>query len=334
MMGMRALDWMSLPGLDLSAGTITLPLWAAGAAAGLVVLFLIVAIFRAGLVVSLGCVVGLGLVAVAVVTAVNLVNRQDRAEERRSLERRLTALTVGAIAPGSPLSCLDANVGEAVEGSCEKTMFASPESVAAATAFVGARLSLLIDGLDFANRIDPNYENALVGLRRGIEADRFGFVAQVLASRDGCTPGKCDTFQWLRDATRIRANLNERTFESLVARNSSGWPARTRSTTPVAAAPAAAPPSSAPSSGITFPSAASIPPVSIMNNEPAATAAPPPPTPPVASAPAATPPARRPAPAAAQPARTAQPRTQPTTAPPVQLGPPAAASAGTQPRTQ
>jgi hypothetical protein len=295
-------------------------------------LFLVLAIFRAGSKAVLGAVLGVGVVVAVAVSAVTLINRQDRTEERRALDRRLAALTEGVIAPGSALGCLDANIGEAVEGSCERAVFASPESVAAATALANARLTLLIDGLDFANRNDPSFEYALAGLRRGIETDRFGFVAQVLAARDGCTPAKCDVFQWLRDATRIRANLNERTFDGMVARNSSSWPTRTRAGTPVAAAPASAPPSSPASSGITFPSAASIPPVSIMNSEPALA------TPPAAAVPPAAPPAAPAAaprhPAAAPPPRTAQRRTQPTAAPPVQLGPPPAASAGTPQRTQ
>jgi hypothetical protein len=320
-MGMAALDWLSLlPGLDLSAGTLTVSLWVAGGAAGLLVLLLFLAAVRVGTAGALGAVVGLGVVVVVAASAVTVINRHDRAEERRALDTRLATLTASAVTPGSMLGCLDGNIGEAVEGSCERAVFASPESVAAATTYVSARLALLIDGLDFANRVDPNFETTLTGLRRVVETDRYGFVAQILASREGCTPAKCDTFQWLRDATRIRANLNERTFDGLVGRNASNWPARSRAAVPVAGAPAAAPASSPPSSGISFPSAASIPPVSIMSSEPSAAA----PQPPAASAPPA---ARRPA--ASAPPRSTQPRA-PTAAPPVQLTPPAA-TAGTQP---
>jgi hypothetical protein len=321
-MGMAALDWL-LPGLDPAAGTLTVSLWVAGGVAGLLVLLLVLAVFRVGTAGVLGAVVGAGAVVVLAVTAVTLVNRHDRAEERRMLDARLGTLTASAVAPGSMLGCLDGNIGEAVEGSCERALFASPESVAAATAYVSARLALLIDGLDFANRADPSFETGLAALRRVLEVDRYGFVAQILASRDGCTPAKCDTFQWLRDATRIRGNLNERTFDGLVARNASNWPARSRATVPVATAPGAAPPSVSPSSGITFPSAASIPPVSIMNSEPSASA----PQPPAAAPAPATP--RRPA---TTTPRSAQPRT-PAASAPVQLTPPAA-TAGTQQRTQ
>jgi hypothetical protein len=301
-----------------------LSLWIAGGAAVLLILVLALAIFRSGLGRVVGAVVGVGLIGVAVVATFTLIGRSDRAEERRALDRRLSELAAGAMAPGSSLACLDAGIGETVEGACEKAVFAGPETVAAATAFMNARLNLLVDGLDFAYRGDPAYENALAGLRRAIEADRFGLVAQVLASRDGCTPAKCDAFQWLRDATRIRANLNEHTFESVVARNASSWPTRGRGGSPMVAAPTA----TSPITHMTFPPAASIPPVSVTNSEPAAPASPPPAAAPAPAAPpaaAAAPPRRPPQP------RTAQPRTSP--APPVQLGP-ATQNGGTQSRTQ
>jgi hypothetical protein len=47
-----------------------------------------------------------------------------------------------ALNAGSILGCLDRNIGETVEGACEKTLFAGPETVAAATAYLAARLSL------------------------------------------------------------------------------------------------------------------------------------------------------------------------------------------------
>lgn len=308
---------MSLPVVDPAAGTVTLPLWAAG---GVLLLFLAVVLFRGALGKLIGLVAVVGLVGVAAVAAATLMTRSDRAEDRRALDRRLADLTARAIAPGSVLACLDAGIGEAVEGACEKAVFASPETVAAATTFVDARLTLLADGLEFASHNDPTYENALAGLRRSTEVDRFGLVAQVLAARDGCTAAKCDALQWLHDSARIRANLNDRVFDGVVARNASNWLNRPRAGTPVAAAPA--PPSGVPVTGITFPSAASIPPVSIMNNEPGAAV-------PAAQSPAAgtPPPAARRTQPAGQP-RSAQPRTNA----PVQISP--NSNGGAQSRSQ
>ena len=106
------------------------------------------------------------------------------------------------MAPGSALACLDANAGEAVERACEKALFATPESVAAAVAYVSAKLTLLADGLDYARRVDGAYAAQLEGLRRAAETDRFGLVAHVLATRDGCTAESCATFKLLEDPSR------------------------------------------------------------------------------------------------------------------------------------
>jgi len=57
----------------------------------------------------------------------------------RLLDERLAALLVRAVAPGSALSCLDELAGETVEAACEKAVFASPEAVSAAVAYVTAK---------------------------------------------------------------------------------------------------------------------------------------------------------------------------------------------------
>jgi hypothetical protein len=63
----------------------------------------------------------------------------------------------------------------------------------------------------------------LTNLRRALERDRFGIVAQVLAARDGCTPTQCDAFAMLRDARRVRANMAERRYASMIERHVAGW---------------------------------------------------------------------------------------------------------------
>lgn len=317
-------DNVPLPAVDYAAGTILLPFWAAAAAAALLLLLLFLAAFRAGFGDAVGSIFRVALIAVIAVVAWTFINRfaeRDRADERRALDQRLADLTARALAPGSTLGCLEAGLGEAVEGGCEKALFASPETVGAAVNYVAARWSLLVDGIDFAGRKDPSYEAAIEGVRRALESDRFGFVAQMLTVREGCTALKCEAMSALRDANRVRANLGERTFDGLVARNAAGWSARSRP----GGAPVAAMPGSAPTVGLNFPSASSIPPVSIMSSEPPAPAAPP------AAAPG---PANPPTTGAIAPRRApAKPR-PPQTAAPVPLGPPPAAAAAPQPRAQ
>lgn len=313
----------SLFGVDLS-GSIALPSWLVAASALLLVLFLFLSLFRAGPANTLGTLLWIGAVGFGVWATWTFLERsaeRDHAAERRALDAREIELTSRAVVPGSALACLDGLTGETTESACEAAIFASPESVAAAASYVSARLALYADSLEFANRRDASYAGSIAALRRSLEADRFGIVAHVLATRDGCTADRCEAMALLRDPNRIRANLSGRTFEIVVARHVANWPARQRSTAVPPNGPAA--PVGSGAATLSFPSSASIPPVSIMTAEPPAPqAAPPPPT--------AAAPARRPAAGQAQPQAQQQPAqsrpaaqaAQPRPAPPVQLVPP------------
>ena len=292
-------DKLPLSGLDPYA-PLTVPLWAAGAAAGLLLLLLLVALFRGGVGAVIGSVVRIALLALAMVgawLAFNWVQDRDRIEARRALDQRLDELTARALAPGSVLGCLEPGLSDAVDNSCEKELFANPETIGAATALVAARWSLLAHAAEQARR-DPGYDARLDGLRRTLQADRYGFLAQVLSTREGCTASRCEGLDRLSDPTRVRANLAERTFESLVARNAVAWANRVHAPTTAAA------PVVPPNPNVSFPSASSIPPVSIMSTEPGAGATP--------AAAAPTPPRRPPPPKAApRPAATKRAPTPP-----------------------
>jgi hypothetical protein len=294
------LDW--LPGLDLASGTFTVPLWAVGVAAALLVALVVIAVIRAGLNEFGSLVFRVAVIVIAVAFGWTYVNRtaeRDRADERRALDQRAAELMGRAVTPGSAIACLEATNTETVEGACERAVFATPETVAAATAYVSARLSLLSDAHDYTSRRDQGYESAIAGLRRTIAADRYGLASQVLATRDGCTADACDAFSLVYDDKKLRANLKDRLFDITVARYAVSWPTRTR---PLASSAPGSGPVTPPGPNVTFPSAQSIPPVSIMNAEPpqaaaatspAQAAAPAPEPRPTNSAPASA--ARRPA---------------------------------------
>jgi hypothetical protein len=119
-------------------------------------------------------------------------------------------------------------------------------------------------------RRDGNEDAVLPGLRRSLEIDRFGFVAQVLATRYGCSLDRCDALNMFRDGSRIAANLQDASFEAYLARYAGGWPIKPQQRpSPVADAggPSGFGPSPVPP-GFQVPSSASIPPVSIMDPEP------------------------------------------------------------------
>jgi hypothetical protein len=260
-----SLDW--LPGLDPATGTFTLPLWLAGVAAALFVALLIIAVIRAGVAEFGSMIFRIAIVVIAVVFGWTYVTRtaeRDRADERRALDSRAVELVGRAVAPGSAIACLEATNTETVEGSCERAVFASPETVAAASAYIGARLSLLADAHEFTSRRDQAYESQIAGLRRTIAADRYGLASQVLAVRDGCTADACDAFGLVYDDKKLRANMRDRLFDITIARYAANWPTRTR---PLASG------GPAPGSNAQFPSA--TPPASMMAAEPPAAPSPP-----------------------------------------------------------
>ncbi len=238
-----SLDW--LPGLDLSTGTFTLPLWVVGVAAALFVALIIIAIVRSGLTELGSLAFRIAIIAIAVVFGWTYLNRsgeRDRADERRALDQRAADLVGRAVVPGSAIACLEATNTDTVEGACERAVFASPETVAAATAYLSARLSLLADASDYTAKRDQSYESAISGLRRTIAADRYGLASQVLATRDGCTADACDAFSLVYDDKKLKANLRDRLFDVTVARYAVNWPTRSRPLASSAVAGAEYPP--------------------------------------------------------------------------------------------
>src|SRR5215813_10978138 len=294
---------------------VSLPVWAVAAIGAVLVLACALAFVRAGgegrSVPALILVLILGLVvALAGWWARDHFARRDLEAEQRALDTRAFELATRAFMPGSALGCLDAIAGETVEGACEKALFASPEASAAAVSYVAAQLSLLAS----ARELGPHGGTAsgMLALRHALEADRFGIVAHVLATRDGCAPDQCSAFAWLGDTSRIKVNLAERPFDARIRTYAADWSAagaRALASTPPSPAPSAA--AKAPNN-LYFPSAKSIPPVNIMTPEPPPAQRPPQDTTGAAEAATPTPPRRPPQtnsqtrpPSSAAPARAA-----------------------------
>jgi hypothetical protein len=219
------------------------------------------------------------LTFIAVFGYFTVAARRDDDAARRALAMRQAALAAQTLAPGSALACLDDAAGETVGAACEKAVFATPETTAAAVDLTAARLSLLADMTRFDLSADPGLRAARAQLRRSIELDRYGLAAHVLADRDGCTADKCEAFAWVGDPTVLKTNLRGQPYGVYVDRHAAQWKNEKANGTPVASAapaaglqPDAGPPRpaghEAVSSQYDFPSAASIPPISIMNAEP------------------------------------------------------------------
>jgi hypothetical protein len=266
-------------GVDSDIGNSALRLWVAAGSAALLVFVCALAFdwtrtrtFARISVVVLGAMLGASL-AWAFLDAASV---RDRNAERLALEMRTAELNTQVLTPGSPLACLDGVAGDSVEAACEKALFAAPATVAAATSYVAARLVLLADMAAYTRR-GANIDATLLPLRHSLENDRFGFVAHALAMRDGCTSDNCKALALLHDPSRVRANLSGQTLDRYLDHYLTAWAQSPDAPVADAGSPQAAVSAlnqtGAPGQkkvviDIDFPSAASIPPVSIMNPEP------------------------------------------------------------------
>lgn len=258
-----------MPDINAVTGAVTLPMWTVGAVAAVFLVLTMLAVAQHGVGQVMTAVLRAGVV-IGVVAAgwayLQYLGRQEQTALRHDLDNRARTLLARAVAPGSALSCLDELAGEAVEAACGKAVFASPEAVAAAVSYVTAQLAIVSEASDFARRVDPSYGGELVPVRAALELDRFGIVAHVLESR-GCKAERCDALELFSDSTRVAGNMRDHVFDELVGKFAAAWNSPRPAMAAVDAATAAAPPPSAPHpvpSQYDFPSAESIPAVSIM----------------------------------------------------------------------
>ncbi|MGM4918538.1 hypothetical protein [Tardiphaga sp. 813_E8_N1_3] len=297
----------------------TLPMWLALAASVFFALIVLATLLRAEKSVANGALTVITLLAIGVAAAATLRKSETAGQEAShvaSMPQVNTSLPA--------LSCLDDLAGDMVLAGCEKVLFGSADSVAAAVSASAAQINRLIAHGDVA-AANKSMTPDLAGLRRAIERDRYGLIAYVLQSRDRCMPESCAAYAALTDHKRIAANMEERTYAGLVTRYAPGWnapPAAAAAATGALAGLPASVPTGKPTTA-DFPSSSSIPPISIMTETPA----PAPKTPPAAAnaqAPApraatATPPS---AAAKKQPVPKTAARPQaPATVAPVQLAP-------------
>jgi hypothetical protein len=335
------MNWAWTTSLDQLWRSPTFPMGLTLAAAAFFGIILLIALLRAEKSVANGALTVITLLAIGI-AAVTTMRGLGPGDRGASGETR-SAQQTSAVLPA--LSCIDDLAGETVLTACEKALFGSAESTAAAVSYAASQVTRLTAFGDAAtaNR-SLSYE--LLTLRHAIERDRYGLIAQVLVARE-CTPSQCAAFRALTDTRQIVANMTGRAYDGLVSRYAASWNA------PAAAAPVAALSPSVPTGKPTnadFPTAASTPAVSIMTPEPASAAAPSapraaasPPASPTAAAPTAASPASaanaallspRPTSSAAPAALAAAkkqsaPKPSRTSSAPVQLAPAVAPAAST-----
>jgi hypothetical protein len=315
------MNWAWASSFDQIWSSPALPMWMMLAAAGFFGLILLVTLLRAERSVANGALTVIALLAIAIALAA-VVRVDGPAGQTTPTEARAQAAMTASL---PALSCLDDLAGDAVAMGCEKALFGAPDVAAAAVSTTAARIDRLT-ALGDAATAEKSLTPDIKVLRKSLERDRYGLVAQVLVVRDGCTQFDCAAFRSLTDQQQVAANMDSHLYDTLVARYAPTWnaPAAAQSL-PATAALAGLPPSmpTGKPTNAEFPSASSTPPVSIMNPEPPTRQAAPtanaaaPRAPAAASAQAAAPAAKKPpAPKAARAPAAA----------PVPLTPPAAAA--------
>jgi hypothetical protein len=322
------MNWAWATSLDQFWRSAAFPMWLTLAAAGFFGIILLVTLVRAEKSVANGALTVITLLAIAIAAAVTLrefgPGGQSASGETRSSQPISAALPA--------LSCIDELAGDTVLTACEKGLFGSAESAAAALSYAASQITRLTAFGDVA-AANASMTPELQMVRRAVERDRYGLMAYVLAARDHCTPSDCAAFRALTDHNQIAANMNERIYESLIARYAPLWNA------PVATGPVATLAPSAPTGKPTnaeFPTAASTPPISIMTPEPGPVA-PSASRPPASSSPLAIAPLPSPRPASTAAPALAAAKKQPAPKPPraasapVQLAPAAPAAPAAAP---
>lgn len=330
------MNWAWATSLDQIWRSPAFPMWMTLAAAGFFGLILLITLLRADRSVANGALTVITLLSIAIAGAAT-VRVYGPAGLEAPTETRAQASVIASL---PALSCLDDFAGDAVAAGCEKALFGSPDAAAAAVSYTAARIDRLTALGDVATA-EKSLTVDIKALRKALEHDRYGLVAQVLVARDGCTQFDCAAFRSLTDQQQVAANMDSHLYDMLVARHAPSWnvPATAMATTalPPTAALAGLPPAmpTGKPTSAEFPSASSTPPVSIMSPEPTATtrqaapaanpaAAPRAPASGQAAAPAAPPAAKKqPAPKAAARAPAAAP--VPLAPPPASVAAPAAA---------
>lgn len=307
------MNWAWASSLDEIWRSPAFPMWMTLAAAGFFGLILMITLLRAEKSVANGVLTVITLLAIAIAVAAT-VRVYGPAGEAAPAEARAQAAVVASL---PALSCLDDLAGDAVAIGCEKALFGAPDAAAAAVAYTAARIDRLT-ALGDAATANNSLSLDMRVLRKSLERDRYGLVAQVLVARNGCTQFDCAAFRSLTDQQQVAANMAAHLYDTLVARYAPTWNVPAAAPAMPASAALAGLPASMPTGKPTnaeFPSASSTPPVSIMNPEPSTRQAP--------AANAAAAPAPR-APAAAQAAAPAAPAAKKPPAPKAARAPAAA----------
>jgi hypothetical protein len=257
------MNWAWAASLDHIWRSPSFPMWLTLSAAAFFGIIVFLMLLRTDQSVASGALAIITLLSLGIAVA-SMVRGHETLARTASAESRSQTITPGLAA----LSCVDDLAGDTVGQACERAVFGSPESTAAAVNYAASMLTRLV-ALGDATSAQRTMSPEAQAMRRAIERDRYGLIAHVLLARERCTPTQCAAYRSLTDNHQIITNMDEHAFDNLVVRYAGSWnaPQITSGTTPPLAMLPASMPTGRPTNA-EFPSSANTPAVSIMSPEP------------------------------------------------------------------
>ena len=183
------MNWAWATSLDQLWRSPAFPMWLTLAAAGFFGIIVLITLLRAEKSVANGALTVITLLAIGIAVAATI--RGFGPGGRSAAGDTPSSQPMSAALPA--LSCIDDLAGETVLTACEKALFGSAESAAAALSYAASQITRLTAFGDVA-AANKTMTPELQMLRRAVERDRYGLMAYVLAVRDHCTPSDCAAF--------------------------------------------------------------------------------------------------------------------------------------------
>src|SRR6202046_1701804 len=176
------MNWTWATSLDQIWRSPTFPMCVTLAAAGFFAIIVLITLLRAEKSVANGALTVITLLAIGIAVAATI--RGFGTGGGASSGETASVQTINVSLPA--VSCVDDLAGDTVLAACEKALFGSAESAAAAVSYAASQISRLTAFGDVA-AADTSMTPELQALRRAVEHDRYGLMAYALAARDHCT---------------------------------------------------------------------------------------------------------------------------------------------------
>src|SRR6202048_1199459 len=175
--GTSRMNWAWASSLDQIWHSPAFPVWLTLAAAGFFGIIVLVTLLRAEKSVANGALTVITLLAVGIAVAATIRGFGPDDGRNASAETRSPQPMTAAL---PALACIDDLAGETVLTACERPLFGSAESAAAALSYAAFQITRLTAFGDVATANESTTPE-LQMLRRAVERDRYGLMAYVLA---------------------------------------------------------------------------------------------------------------------------------------------------------